>query len=407
MMVLSRGADRLADVHREAEALGDGLDGLLLHRREIGVGVRRGRGPVVGEGVEAFERVVDGLGELERIQALLERHELGDLHGIGFRARPPSLQGRLRAVVDPAHARAHPDFLDELDRGEKEVLEEPELVTVEVVHRVEGLGGVVADVAQELPDVGPVLLLDVGVVVFLIGPAARERDLVGLTGPRELVIDALRAVVGVDPLEGKGQGGADLLQGGPDAGLGFAQDGPGLAPGGVDVREGEGVDEFPVGALAGMGHEVHLGEAGDGHGPPVRPEGDVVVQEGAGCGAPVEAAREPSLGGLQPSVHLPGAEGEPLLVERGREGEASAGPGHPEGQQGLEAHRPGIPSRLPDRPQGPDDLRSVVGVRWRRGRRAGAGGGPVRSRRADFRWEPVTAQHSSRIRRLSSCGACR
>src|SRR5262249_23257243 len=52
-----------------------------------------------------------------------------------------------------------------------------------IVERVDGglsHGGVVADVAEELADVGPVLLLDVDVVVLLVRPAAGELDLLGL-----------------------------------------------------------------------------------------------------------------------------------------------------------------------------------------------------------------------------------
>jgi hypothetical protein len=59
-----------------------------------------------------------------------------------------------------------PDFLDELHGGQKEVLQNPSLVLVEIVDGIESLWGIIAQVAQDFTDVSPVFLLDVGVVVF-------------------------------------------------------------------------------------------------------------------------------------------------------------------------------------------------------------------------------------------------
>jgi hypothetical protein len=66
-------------------------------------------------------------------------------------------------------------------------------VAVEGVDR--GLRGrdIVADVAQGLADVSPVLLLDVGVVV-LLGPPTRELDLLSLAVVVQVLVDDLRAV---------------------------------------------------------------------------------------------------------------------------------------------------------------------------------------------------------------------
>jgi hypothetical protein len=61
--------------------------------------------------------------------------------------------------------------------------------------------------------VGPVLLLDVGVVILLVGAAPGELDALGLAVPVEMVVDELRAVVRVDPAEAEGQGAADRVQG--------------------------------------------------------------------------------------------------------------------------------------------------------------------------------------------------
>src|SRR3990172_9313190 len=194
---LLRPAGLSADGDWDPEALGERVDGLLLHGREV-LSVRLGcwgGAAVSREGIEAFELLVDGLGEGEGIQAGAEGAELSDLDGISVPAGLDSFQGRVRAIVDAPHARAHPDLLEELHGGQKEVLEEAELVAIEGVHGVEGLRRVVADVAQKLADVSPVLLLDVGVVVLLVGAAAGELDRVGLAVPIEVGVDELRAVV--------------------------------------------------------------------------------------------------------------------------------------------------------------------------------------------------------------------
>lgn len=62
---------------------------------------------------------------------------------------------------------------------------------VEIVQSVNGLVGVVAVIANELTDPGPVLLLKVGVVVFLVRAAAGELNLFGFTPAKEMVIDKL------------------------------------------------------------------------------------------------------------------------------------------------------------------------------------------------------------------------
>jgi hypothetical protein len=46
-----------------------------------------------------------------------------------------------------------------------------------------------------LAHVGPVLLLDVRVVVFLVGPAARELNAVGFAVPVQMRVDKFRPVV--------------------------------------------------------------------------------------------------------------------------------------------------------------------------------------------------------------------
>ncbi len=74
---------------------------------------------------------------------------------------------------------------------------------------------------------GPVLLLDVGVVVLLVGAAACELDLAGLAVPVEVGVDELRAVIGVDAFEREGERETHLLERRLHAGLALAHDGAG------------------------------------------------------------------------------------------------------------------------------------------------------------------------------------
>src|SRR5438552_285540 len=123
-----------------------------------------------------------------------------------------ALEGCARGIVAAALARPDAFLAEELDRGQEQILEETELVTVEVVERRDRARRVVAVVAHELADMGPVLLLNVSVVVFLVGPPPRELDRLRLAVAIQVVVDELRAIVGVDALQAKREGLADVLQ---------------------------------------------------------------------------------------------------------------------------------------------------------------------------------------------------
>ncbi len=120
-----------------------------------------------GEGVDPLELLVDRPGEGERIQAVALPPQLRCHARVDLRASEHPFEGRARRVVAPPNSGPDPLLAHELDRGQEEVLEEPELVPVEGIDGGAGLGGVVAHVAQELADVGPVLLLDGALSSFL------------------------------------------------------------------------------------------------------------------------------------------------------------------------------------------------------------------------------------------------
>jgi hypothetical protein len=192
-------------------------------------------------------------------------------------------------------------------------------------------------------------LFDVGVVVFLVGPAAGELNGVGPAVIVEMAVDELRAVIGVDAAQAEGQGLLQLDERRLDAALMLAEDGARLHPRGVDVGDVEGMQELALGRGAGVTDEIDLREARHGDVPAIGLDGDVVLEQGARLGAAVEAFLELALLGRQPAIDLPGADGEQLALEGGRQAQAAPGAGQPEGPQGLEADGPGIAGGRPDR----------------------------------------------------------
>ena len=155
--------------------------------------------------------------------------------------------------------------------------------------------------------------------------------------PNQVGVDEFGAVVGIDAAQPEGERLPDLLQRLLHRVLAPAQDRPGLHPGRVDVGDVQGVRELPVARVATVRDEVDLGEARGGDVPPVGPQRDVVLQEPPRLGPAVPPGLpRPPVRGEAP-IHLPGAQPEQLRLERGREAEAAARPGEPDGEQRFEA----------------------------------------------------------------------
>ena len=100
----------------------------------------------------------------------------GDLHRVGPGAGLHALERRLGRSYTRRTRAPTRTLRTQLHRRQEQVLEEAEVLTVEAVHRGHRRGGVVADVAHQPAHVRPVLLLDVGVVVFFVRPAAGHLD---------------------------------------------------------------------------------------------------------------------------------------------------------------------------------------------------------------------------------------
>jgi len=100
---------------------------------------------VVGEGGQARELEVDGLGEREGVEGGPEVLEVGHSHGNSLGAGLDALEGRLRTVVHAMDPGTDALLADELHGRQEQVLEEPQLVLVEGVQGGHGRRGVVPD----------------------------------------------------------------------------------------------------------------------------------------------------------------------------------------------------------------------------------------------------------------------
>src|SRR5207302_4195541 len=146
-----------------------------------------------GQTLNRGELLVDNVREFEWIEAHDPASKFFDFFWVGvFREEHP-LPRCLGFVVDARNPSASADFLQELDRRLEDILKEPQLVAVEVVHGLARRLRLEATVAEELAHMRPVLLLDVGVVVFLVGPTAREANLSILAETHQRVVDELAA----------------------------------------------------------------------------------------------------------------------------------------------------------------------------------------------------------------------
>jgi len=129
-------------------------------------------------------------------------------------------------------------FGDELLLRQQVVREDP-VQFPDPVQQVQLPGRVVAVVADEFTDAGPVLLLHVRGVLLVARPGPGEGDLVFLAVPVELVVDELAAVIGIDADNREGEHRGGVLDRFEDPLLGLVAHGPVHRPARGDVGDGE------------------------------------------------------------------------------------------------------------------------------------------------------------------------
>lgn len=144
-----------------------------------------------------------------------------------------------------------------------------EVVLVEAPEVIQGIEAwdlvwvVDAIILQELPDMGPVFLFDMGVVVAPVGSGTGKFDGIRVVQKimSEVVIEELGAVIDMKAQDGKREFGLhifDLLQ---NPLCTFVPDGPILRPTGTNVRESDTPDEIAGQRIAAMCDRIGLQKA--------------------------------------------------------------------------------------------------------------------------------------------------
>src|SRR5260370_13368791 len=117
----------------------------------------------------------------------------------------------------------------------------------------------------------------------------------------------------------------------------------------------------PGGRVARLRDQIDFGKPGRGHVPTVGLHRNVVLQQRARLGPPVQAPLMLLIVPLQTPVHLPGADPQQLLLDLRAQPIVLENPGQPTGQQGLQTHRPGIARGFPHPSQ---DGKRLLAVAW-------------------------------------------
>lgn len=142
------------------------------------------------------------------------------------------------------------------------VLQQAPFAGVEVVHERDQLGVIEAVIAEELPHLAPVLLLDMGVVVLPVGAGTGEgRSLrVAAEVAQQVGVEEFGAVVAIEVLQWKRQGGFDILDLGNDARRASCRSGPRCRPRRSVTSQGSQRREiWCLSTVAGFGATPSLG----------------------------------------------------------------------------------------------------------------------------------------------------
>ena len=113
---------------------------------------------------DLFEFLIDPFGKLKRVQMISEGLQFQELSLIGKIKTQETIQRRLRLVISPGSSRSFPHHSLPFHRRLEKVHPQPELICIKGIHRIKRGQGVIAIPTDELTDMSPVLLLDMGVI---------------------------------------------------------------------------------------------------------------------------------------------------------------------------------------------------------------------------------------------------
>ena len=141
-------------------------------------------------------------------------------------------------------------------------------------------------ISKPLPDMGPVFLFYMGVIVLMIGSASgKVHGFVSLVKVfHQMPIQELPAVIAVKSEQRERQGVFDILNLLQDVGFAFAPDGSLFCPSGSNIYGINGIDELAEQSLPAMGDSIGFQESWFCFIPLVGFNRDLFSQEGAGFG---------------------------------------------------------------------------------------------------------------------------
>ena len=259
--------------------------------------------------------------------------------------------------------RADSSFLQQFCRGQEEIVEESPFGGVEVIDEFNESKIFESQIAEPLANVGPVLLFDMGVVIFFVGSGSSKLD--GLRSilevSDEMPLEELGTVVAVKAEDIKGQrslDGNNLLQ---DATLSFTPDSALLSPSGGDISDIETEDKLSRHRVATVSDGIGLQEARSCLIPLIGFDRDMLLEQLTWLGGGESLAlNTQSLLDKQPIDGARGYFSQSLLDPSREDSEGLLIRLDPVLQDSFEALRAGIVCALPDTGKHDHDFRLAV-----------------------------------------------
>ena len=205
--------------------------------------------------------LVDATTELNRIEVkiLIEQVSLSWKRNIvSFQN---SLIGCSSGIILPNDLVANVLFADEFENGLKEVDIQAQVLVDALQDSILRIT-VQSIIANGMAYHGPILLFDMGLIVFLVGTRTCEGDLLIQAIVIEQVIDEFGAIIGVNSKQIEGQ----IWPHGSDRAANRLLAAPTqsnwLSPASTQVGAGQGVQEWSYGRVSTMCHQVYFQKAG-------------------------------------------------------------------------------------------------------------------------------------------------
>ena len=152
-------------------------------------------------------------------------------------------------------------FVNEFEDGLKEVDIQAQ-VLVDALEDGILLIVVQSIIANGMPHHGPVLLLDMGLIIFLVGTRTGEGDLLIQAIVIEQVIDEFGAIIGVNSEQIEGQIWSHGTNRAANRLLAAPAQSNWLGPASTQVSTGQGIQELSGGSVSTMSHQVNFQESG-------------------------------------------------------------------------------------------------------------------------------------------------